>query len=326
MKTPPAPVDLQRWSQEVARDPASLAFVPLARAYRKQGRRDAALRLCLRGLEHNPTNVDGHGLLAMLYFESGQRAKAYDEWSMVMRLEPDHFEALRGMGFYHLEQGDDAAALRNLQRAATLRPKDLTVQEALKLIEERSRPAAASDLMPWEVHDPWAAVAQPVAPVRTPVEYELPVSAPPRPPQIQSAPSLEEFRTVPPATVHLPRDPARLFDPILNGGQVLGALLVDAQGLVLAGSLAGASASKAHALGAILGGAIEEAARASAHLELGHWQGILLDADQALLHLAPVREGAILLLAAQRDTPAGWMLRSAHQAALLADHFLEVYA
>ena len=42
---------MQRWSEEVARDPRSLAFLPLARAYRKQGLRDASLQLCLRGLE-----------------------------------------------------------------------------------------------------------------------------------------------------------------------------------------------------------------------------------------------------------------------------------
>ena len=320
----PAPADLQRWSEDVARDPGSLAFVPLARAYRRQGRRDAAFKLCLRGLEHHPSNVDAHALLAMLYFESGQRARAYDEWSMVIRLEPNHFEALRGMGFYYLEQGDDAAAQRNLQRAATVRPRDVTVQEALKLIEERREPeTAAPDLMPWEAHDPWAGseppAAQPVA--HSPPPGTVPVimvepPVPTEPARVASAPANGPQHT----------DPSRLFDSLIRGGQLHGALLVDAQGLVLAGSLAGASATKAQALGAILGGAIEEAARAAAHLALGSWQGILLDAEQALLHLAPVREGAILLLAAPRDTPAGWMLRNAQIAATLADRFLEVHA
>jgi tetratricopeptide (TPR) repeat protein len=320
----PAPADLQRWSEDVARDPGSLAFVPLARAYRRQGRRDAAFKLCLRGLEHHPSNVDAHALLAMLYFESGERGRAYDEWSIVMRLEPNHFEALRGMGFYYLEQGDDAAAQRNLQRAASVRPRDVTVQEALKLIDERKNPpAAAPDFMPWEAHDPWAAHAAPVAP---PVVPTPPATITVSTIMVEPPVPIEQPRAPAPVNGPAPIDPARLFDPVVRGGQLLGALLVDAQGLVLAGSLTGATASKAQALGAILGGAIEEAARAAAHLALGHWQGILLDAEQALLHLAPVREGAILLLAAPRDTPAGWMLRNAHLAATLADRFLEVHA
>ena len=85
MKTP-APADLQRWTEEVARDPASLAFLPLARAYRRMGRREAALQLCLRGLEHYPQHAEGHALLALLYLERGERARAADEWSIVIRL------------------------------------------------------------------------------------------------------------------------------------------------------------------------------------------------------------------------------------------------
>jgi hypothetical protein len=69
MKTP-APADLHRWSEELARNPASLAFLPLARAYRRLGRRDLALQLCLRGLDHHPTHVEAHALLALLHFEA----------------------------------------------------------------------------------------------------------------------------------------------------------------------------------------------------------------------------------------------------------------
>ena len=323
----PAPADLQRWSEDVARDPSSLSFLPLARAYRKQGRRDAALKLCLRGLEHHPTYVPGHALLAMLYFESGQRAKAYDEWSMVLRLEPDNFDALRGMGFYHLEQGDDASALRSLQRAVSLRPTEVTVLEALKMIHERNQPSAPPTHM--LDRDPWDETPAPAA-VHTPSFEPPPLqhAAPPPPPTPAAAPAQSP---VPPAvstrpTVELPSDPTQLFDVLMRGGQILGALLLDQQGLVLAGKLAEQSGSKAEALGAILGGAIEEATRTTAHLALGSWRGILLDAEKALLHLTPVREGMIVLLAAKRETPTGWVLRSAHQAAQLADRFLEAYA
>src|SRR4051812_2452570 len=113
----PAAADLQRWSEEVARDPASLAFIPLTKAYRRMGRRDAALRICLRGLERHPTHVEGHGLLALLYLDAGDRGRAADEWGMVLRLEPDNFEALRGMGFHYLEQHDLNNARRHLIHA-----------------------------------------------------------------------------------------------------------------------------------------------------------------------------------------------------------------
>lgn len=313
MKTP-APADLQRWSDDVARDPGSLAFVPLARAYRKQGRRDAAFKLCLRGLEQHPTLVEGHALLALLYFESGQRSKAYDEWSMVMSLDPDNFEALRGMGFYHLEQGDEAAAVRSLERAAAMRPSDLTVQEALKIIREKERPAEPlPEPFPWETP---AEVFGQGHQGQGPGQGQGQGTATAQ----QSEPSLPMPLPLP----SVPADPARLFESITQGGQVLGALLLDKQGLVLAGSLTGETRNKAEVMGAILGGAIEEAARTAFHLQLGSWKGILLEAEDALLHLAPVRDGLIVLLAARKETPAGWMLRSAHQATTLANRFLEV--
>jgi predicted regulator of Ras-like GTPase activity (Roadblock/LC7/MglB family) len=140
MRTP-APADLQRWSEEVARDRTSLAFLPLARAFRRQGRRDAALRLCLKGLESHPHHVAAHGLLALLYLEAGDRGRAADEWSFVLRLDANNFEALRGLGFCLLEQRDLVRARQQLEHAARVRPEDPTVREALRLLETREQAA-----------------------------------------------------------------------------------------------------------------------------------------------------------------------------------------
>lgn len=314
----PAPADLQRWSEDVARDAASLSFLPLARAYRRQGRRDAALRLCLRGLEHHPDNVEAHSLLAMLYFESGHRVKAYDEWSMVLTLEPDNFDALRGMGFYYLEQEDHQVAKRHLERAAALKASDPAVQEALRIIRERLGEAAPEPETPSieDFAEPWADAAA-TGPVSTPV-----------PP----APAPEAFPTPAPTPAPAPgfveanySDPARIFDSILKGDQVLGALILDSQGLVMGGSLSGEVGQQAETLGAILGGAIDEAMRTTEHLSLGSWKGVVLEADQAVLHFSPVRDG-IVLLAARKTAPMGWVLRSAQQASVIADRFLELYS
>jgi tetratricopeptide (TPR) repeat protein len=302
-----APADLQRWSEDVAHDAASLSFLPLARAYRRQGRRDAALRLCLRGLEHHPSNVEGHSLLAVLYFESGHRVKAYDEWSMVLRLEPNNFDALRGMGFYYLEQEDYESARKHLESAAAIKPQDPAVREGLRMVNERLgivEEAPVHELEPWEQEAVgWT-----------------------NPEPTQAAAVVQQPAPVMPAASASTDDPGRLFESIMRGGQILGALLLDSQGMVLAGSLGGGVGQQAEALGAILGGAIEEAVRTAEHLSLGHWNGILLEADTAVIHFAPLQEGMIVLLAAQRTAPAGWVLRSAHQAASLATRFLEAYA
>ncbi|HEX2188418.1 MAG TPA: tetratricopeptide repeat protein, partial [Longimicrobiaceae bacterium] len=125
------PAQIRAWSEEVARDPATLAFLPLAEAYRQAGRRDAALRLCLRGLERHPTHVEAHYLLGLLYREGGESVKAFDEWDMALSLDPEHAGARREIGLLCAERGERASALRHLERAAAADPADAEVRDAL---------------------------------------------------------------------------------------------------------------------------------------------------------------------------------------------------
>jgi predicted regulator of Ras-like GTPase activity (Roadblock/LC7/MglB family) len=102
-------------------------------------------------------------------------------------------------------------------------------------------------------------------------------------------------------------------------------LLLDGRGLVLAGRLTGDAAGRAEEVGAVMGGTVEEVARAVAHLELNAWRGMLLECGDALLHVAPVRDDALLVLAARRDAPRGWVLRTAQRAVALAGPYLRSY-
>ena len=353
MKTSAAPADLQRWSDDVARDAGSLSFLPLARAYRRQGRRDAALRICLRGLAHHPDNVEAHSLLAVLYFESGQRVKAYDEWSIVLHIEPDNFDALRGMGFYYLEQEKYDAAKRLLALAASIKQNDPTVSEGLRIIDERLGLISAEPALPFElVEPPWAAESAGArasagaqrgeiradagvgasagagAVAAGPFELAQAAATAHAPGTPLHAPARGEAHAVhnaPAPALDVESDPARIFESLLRGGQVLGALILDRQGLVIGGSLTGGVHERAEALGAILGGAIEEALRTATHLKLGSWKGALLEADEAVLHFAPLSDDMIVLLAARKNAPTGWVLRSAVQANAIAHKFLETY-
>jgi tetratricopeptide (TPR) repeat protein len=360
MKTT-APADLHRWSEELARNPGSLAFLPLARAYRRMGRRDLALQLCLRGLEHHPTHVEAHALLALLYFEAGERARAADEWATVLRLKPGNFEALRGMGFRHLEQGDMGKARQHLERAALIRPDDATVQEALRLIRHReSAPAPGPQVPP----SPERRAVQRAAPVAPPVQQRqattpptvpaaTPASrAPNSPPAARAQPRFQPAArpqprfepawwvepdapaAAPPPPVARrsaepaapPPDPTTLFESLLSAGPLLGVLLLDRRGLVLAGGLRERDASTAEELGANLGGAIDEAIRAVKHLELGTWRGLTLEAKRAVVQIRPAGGGALVVVVAERSAPAGWIVRAADHAAALADRFVEVYS
>jgi hypothetical protein len=358
MKTP-APADLHRWSEELARNPASLAFLPLARAYRRLGRRDLALQLCLRGLEHHPTHVEAHALLALLYFEAGERAKAADEWATVLRLKPGNFEALRGMGFRHLEQGDTTKARQHLERAALIRPDDATVQEALRLIRHReSLPAAKVEAAPPRAASPRPkplrpgssephsaaspqqrqATPPPTAPTqRKPTPQQPRQPAPRTQPRFQPAwipepeptpaePVSHARRAPAPMASAPPPDPTKLFESIMGTGPLLGVLLLDRRGRVLAGGLTGRDASMAEELGANLGGAIDEAVRAVTHLELGVWRGLTLESKNAVLQIRPVGGEALVVVVAERAAPAGWVVRAADHAATLADRFVEVYS
>lgn len=287
MRSRAAPADLQRWSEEVARDPGAPSFVPLADAYRRQGNRDAALRLCLRGLERDPANVQAHTLLARLYLEVGEREKAFDEWGTALRLDSANFEANRGMGFVHLERGDLGSAQRALERAASERPGDVAVKEALAVLRDRLGDIEAQ------------AQAQAPDPAQS--------ARVPSPAQPQAA----------------PRDPARLFESMEGESPFLGALVMDGRGLVHAGSLSGRATGGAEMLGAMLGGAVEEAARTAGLLGLGSWRGMLMEAESAQLHVAPIADDLLVLMAARSDAPAGWVMRAAQRAADIGRSFVE---
>lgn len=97
--------DVRLWSDELARDPSSLVFLPLAESLRKQGQLDLAKKVALRGLERHPHNADAHDQLARIHADVGDLQSAFDEWDMVLRLVPGHLGAIKGMAFIRFQQG-----------------------------------------------------------------------------------------------------------------------------------------------------------------------------------------------------------------------------
>jgi len=148
--------DVSRLSDELARDPASLVFVPLGEALRRQGQLDLAHRVAVRGLERHPHLADGHDLLARIAADRGELQRAFDEWDMVLRLADGHVGALRGMGFICFQQGRLEEAERYLGAAAAAAPGDDGISQALANVRARMLPAPESEEAPApdSSHDP----------------------------------------------------------------------------------------------------------------------------------------------------------------------------
>jgi predicted regulator of Ras-like GTPase activity (Roadblock/LC7/MglB family) len=290
-------MQVRQWSEEVAADPASLAFLPLARAYREQGRRDAALKLCIRGLEKHPDNVDAHYLLGLLYREGGDTLKAFDEWDIALALDPEHGGSRREIGLIAHQRGEHAVAVRHLEKALEADAFDQEVRDALESSWAQSRGGPAP---PVPLPGPAAAPS-------------IPAPAGPPAPTVAPAPVAAEAAHFDATTQE--------FAAFSAERGIVGAVLMDDQGFVLAGHMTVAGVDRGPEVAAVLSGASSEASRALGHLGLGTWKGILVETPDAVVRLAPAGDGMIAV-AGRREVPTGWVLRVAARARDAALRFL----
>lgn len=292
--------DIRGWSDALARDPSSTVFLQLGDALRRQGQRDLALRVALRGLERHPHLADAHDLLARIAADEGDLQRAFDEWDMVLRLAPRDAGALKGMGFVRYRQGALADAERYLAEALEVDSQDATIAAALEhvrrgLASQRQGEGGA-------VHLPAIADGLP---------EQATVRAPAEPDGGGATPS---------------EDPRLLFQDVLGDARQA-ALLLDSSGLVLAGAyIVEDGHDVAQAVGAELSGVSDEARRAMRHLGLGDWSSLVFETEAATVALAPAPGDALLVVAAARETPLGLVRRVLDRAADRARIWLAEWA
>jgi len=274
------PDEIRRLSDDLARDPSSLVFMPLADALRRAGQFDVALRVALRGLDRHPYLPDAHDILARIHADRGDLERASDEWEMALRLDPSHAQANLGLGFVEFRRGDLESAERRL---STVPPADQTRGVAAALAHVRSALGAR----------PANDVAVVVPNGSAPAESAPRGMTPPAMLSVPEFPSPDPSRT------------KQLFDAALDGSDQH-ALLVDGDGLVLAGAYTdGSGTDVAEVIAAELAGVSSEAERAMRHLGLGAWTSLLVEADEAIVAMTPAPNGSLLVVTASRKTPVG---------------------
>ena len=136
--------DIATLTLKLAQDPTSLAFLPLAEALRSRGQLDAALTVVARGAGRYPEMADGHDLLARIHADQGNGDAAFDSWTTVLRLVPDHLGAHKGLAFLAYRSGDLGRSVKHLTTALELAPHDTTLASAI----ERIRTVMASRAVP----------------------------------------------------------------------------------------------------------------------------------------------------------------------------------
>ena len=287
--------DIRTLTTRLAEEPTSLAFLELAEALRRRGQLEAAGKVARGGLGRYPGLADAHDLMARILSDQDDLAGAFDAWADALRLDPMRTGALKGIAFLYFRAGDAAAAVDHLRRAAEIDPDDESIAQALARVRRESR-AMATHTAPSPAPGPEPATAP--APIREPEPVAV-VEPPP----------------------HQRPDPGSPFAE-LEGGHAL--VLVDANGLRLAGSLSAPSGEETgDRVAAQLAGVSREAARATRLLGLGNWQTITVEAPDAHFVLVRPTGETILLAVREPSLPMARIALVAERAARAAKSWLE---
>lgn len=137
---------IRRYEERLARDPSSLAFAPLADAYRKAGRSREAIRLCREGLERFPHYTTARLLLAKAHLDEGDTAAATAELDALVASGAKDAEAHRLLAQLHRAAGRLEEAMSHLEQAARLDPADRESRGTLELLKGDGRLQEGSPL------------------------------------------------------------------------------------------------------------------------------------------------------------------------------------
>jgi predicted regulator of Ras-like GTPase activity (Roadblock/LC7/MglB family) len=285
--------EIRRLSDDLARDPSSLVFMPLADALRRAGQLDLAMRVALRGLDRHPYVADAHDVLARIHADRGELERASDEWEMALRLDPSHEQARLGLGFVDFRRGDLESAERRLSASRDGDPGVATALAHVRSALAARVPAAA----PPGIGSFDVAVAATTAEAEATMPNAVALQEPPA--RVARPAPVPEFPAPDPSRAR------QLFANVLDGGDQT-ALLVDVDGLVLAGTYVDANGiDVSDVVAAELAGVSSEAERAMRHLGLGAWTSLLVEADAAVVAMTPAPLGSLVVVAASRQTPVG---------------------
>lgn len=131
---------IRRYEERLAKDPTSLAFAPLADAYRKAGRIKEAIALCREGLNRHPDYPAARVILAKACAADGNEEEALAELNRVVALTPDDVQCHRLLADLYRKAGDLSRAGVHLERVVALDPGDKEAKTTIDLLKGKAPP------------------------------------------------------------------------------------------------------------------------------------------------------------------------------------------
>jgi tetratricopeptide (TPR) repeat protein len=137
---------IRRYEERLMRDPTSLAFAPLADAYRKVGRTREAIDLCREGLARFPHYTTARLILAKAHLDDGNPEAALAELAVILEASPRDVQAHRMAAEIHRKSGRWDEAREHLERVIKLDATDREARLVLEALDPEGRGEAASPL------------------------------------------------------------------------------------------------------------------------------------------------------------------------------------
>lgn len=150
---------IRRHEERLAKDPGSLAFAPLADAYRKVGRTREAIRLCREGLGRFPEYATARLILAKALLDEGDAEAALAEVRGILDQNPADAPGHRLAGDLHRRAGRLTEAIAHLRQAVALDPSDRESRVLLEVLEGGGKRPGGSTLERLLVDDTFATMS-----------------------------------------------------------------------------------------------------------------------------------------------------------------------
>jgi len=142
----PAAVAIRRYEERLAKDPASLAFAPLADAYRRAGRTREAINLCREGLGRFPHYTTARLILAKAHLDDGNPEAALAELGVILQSSPKDAQVHRLAAGIHRKAGRLEEARQHLERVVKLDAGDRESRLLLETLAAEGRTSEGSPL------------------------------------------------------------------------------------------------------------------------------------------------------------------------------------